>query len=58
MMDNTQSAKGAWVTPELRVYGAFEELTQSVSGCKVLGSPGDGYYLFNKNNPLTACPMS
>ena len=48
--------KELWVKPSLHVYGTLGELTQSApGGCKVLGSPSDGYYLGNRTNPLTAC---
>lgn len=41
--------KRAYVTPQLKVHGTVRELTR---GVKQLGSPSDGNYLGNKENPL------
>jgi hypothetical protein len=58
-MKAEDKGRGAWVAPELRVFGAFEELTKSGSGgCKAPGSPTDGLFLGSQNYPLTSCPMS
>ncbi len=43
-------SKRAYTTPQLKVHGTLKALTQ---GIKQLGSPSDGNYLGNKDNPLT-----